>query len=97
MPRQKPHIWTLRVRVEDDIGPRLPEDEPVPEAEEELDLPTFYEEFIKGDRGIAEVSVDVDSPAAKASFNRVLEAMMTDRHQGGRAEPAPGKAGKMER
>jgi hypothetical protein len=92
MPRQKPHIWTLRVRVEDDIGPRLPEDESVPETEEELDLPTFYEEFIKADRGIAEVSVEVDSPAAKASFNRVLEAMTTDRHQRGKPEPAPSKA-----
>ena len=97
MPRQKPHIWTLRVRVEDDIGPRLPEDEPVPETEEELDLPTFYEEFIKADRGIAEVSVEVDSPAAKASFNRVLEAILTDRHQHGKVEPAPGNAHKKKR
>jgi hypothetical protein len=91
MPRQKPHIWTLRVRVEDDIGPRLPEDEPVPETEEELDLPTFYEEFIKADRGLAEVSVEVDSPAAKASFNRVPEAILTDRHQRGKGKAAPGK------
>ena len=97
MPRQKPHIWTLRVRVEDDIGPRLPEDEPVPETEEELDLPTFYEEFIKADRGLAEVSVEVDSPAAKASFNRVLEAMLTDRHQHGKVEPAPRNARKKKR
>jgi len=91
MPRQKPHIWTLRVRIEDDIGPRMPEDEPVPETEEELDLPTFYEEFIKAERGLAEVSVEVDSPAAKASFNRVLEAILTDRHQRGKGKPAPGK------
>ena len=91
IPRQKPHIWTLRVHIEDDIGPRMPEDEPVPETEEELDLPTFYEEFIKAERGFAEVSVEVDSPAAKASFNRVLEAILTDRHQRGKGKPAPGK------
>jgi len=97
MPRQKPHIWTLRVRVEDDIGPHLPEDEPIPETEEEPDVPTFYEEFIKADRGIAEVSVEVDSPAAKASFNRVLEAMLTDRHQRGKVEPAPSNARKKKR
>jgi hypothetical protein len=97
MPRQKPHIWTLRVRVEDDIGPRMPEDEPVAETEEELDLPTFYEEFIKAGRGIADVSVEVDSPAAKASFNRVLEAILTDRHQRGKTEPAPVKAHKKKR
>ena len=94
MPRQKPHIWTLRIRVEDDIGPRMPEDEPVPDTEEELDIPTFYEEFIKAGRGLAEVSVEVDSPAAKASFNKVLEAILTDRHQRGKTEPAPVKARK---
>jgi hypothetical protein len=91
MPRQKPHIWTLRIRVEDDIGPRLPEDEPVPETEEELDLPTFYEEFIKADRGVAEVSLDAESPAAKAKATRVLNAILTDQHQRGKGKPAPGK------
>jgi hypothetical protein len=91
MPRQKSHIWTLRVRIEDDVGPRLPEEESVPETEEELDLPTFYEEFIKAERGLAEVSVEVDSPAAKASFNRVLEAILTDRHQRGKGKPTPGE------
>ncbi len=85
MPRQKPHIWTLRIRVEDDIGPRLPEDEPVPETEEELDLPTFYEEFIKADRGLAEVSVEAESPAAKAQAKRVLDAILTDRINAARA------------
>jgi hypothetical protein len=89
MPRQKPHIWTLRIRVEDDIGPRLPEDEPVPETEEELDLPTFYEEFIKANRGVAEVSLDAESPAAKAQATRVLNAILTDQHQRGKGKPAP--------
>lgn len=89
MPRQKPHIWTLRIRVEDDIGPRLPEDEPVPETEEELDLPTFYEQFIKADRGVAEISLDAESPAAKAHATRVLNAILTDQHQRGKGKPAP--------
>jgi hypothetical protein len=75
----------------------MPEDEPVPETEEELDLPTFYEEFIKASRGLAEVTVEADSPAAKASFNRVLEAILTDRHQRGKTEPAPVKAHKKKR
>jgi hypothetical protein len=69
-PKKAPHRWTLRVRVEDDIGPRLPEDEPVPEAAEEIDLATFHAEFIRADRGLAEVSVEVESPAAKADFTR---------------------------
>jgi hypothetical protein len=32
-PRDNPHRWTLRVRVADVIGPRVPEDEPFPEGE----------------------------------------------------------------
>lgn len=88
-PRQQPHRWVLRVRVEDDIGPRMPEDEPVPEGEEDIDLPTFHEEFIKANRGIAEMSAEVEGSAAKASLNRVLEAMLTDRHERGRRHEAP--------
>ena len=80
-PRQKLSRWTLRVRVEDDIGPRLPDDEPVPEDDEEIDLPTFYEEFIKADRGLAEVSAEVENQAAKANLTRVLDAILKDRHQ----------------
>lgn len=83
-PRDKPHRWVLRVRVEDDIGPRVPEDEPVPEGEEDIDLSTFYEEFIAANRGIAEVSAEVEGAAAKTSLNRVLGAMLTDRHEAGR-------------
>jgi hypothetical protein len=80
-PRQKPSLWTLRIRVEDDIGPGLPEDEPVPTDEEEIDLATFYEEFIKADRGLADVSAEVEGPAAKASLTKLLEAILEDRHR----------------
>jgi hypothetical protein len=81
VPRHRPSLWTLRIRVSDDIGPGLPEDEPVPAGEEEIDLPTFYEEFVKAGRGLAEVSAQVESPAAKGSLTRVLEAMREDRHK----------------
>lgn len=84
-PRQEPHRWTLRIRVEDDVGPRLPEDEPVPAGDEDIDLATFYEEFIKTDRGVAEVSAEAESPAAKANLNKVLAAILTDRHQRGKS------------
>lgn len=80
-PRRKPGLWTLRIRVADDIGPGLPEDEPVPSGEEEIDLQTFYEEFIKNDRGLTEVSAEVESPAAKGSLTRVLHAIREDRHR----------------
>lgn len=80
MPRQHSGRWTLRVRIEDDIGPRLPEDEPVPEGEEEIDLATFSQEFVKGGRGVAEVSVEVSDAAGKASFDQIFAAMLRDRH-----------------
>jgi hypothetical protein len=80
-PREKPSGWTLRVRVEDDIGPGLPEEEPVPAGDEEIDLATFYEEFIAADRGLAEVSAEAEGTDAKASLVRVLDAILKDRHQ----------------
>jgi hypothetical protein len=81
MPRHKPSLWTLSVRVGADIGPGLPEDEPVPDGAEEIDLETFYHEFIKADRGLAEVSAAVESAGAKGSLTRVLEAIREDRHE----------------
>ena len=80
-PRKKPSGWTLRVRVEDDIGPGLPEEQPVPAGDEEIDLATFYEEFIAADRGLAEVSAEAEGTDAKASLVRVLDAILKDRHQ----------------
>ena len=73
--------WTLRVRVEDDIGPGLPEDEPVPAGEEEIDLATFYEDFIAQDRGLAEVSAEAEGASGKASLESLLDAILKDRHQ----------------
>jgi hypothetical protein len=81
VPRHKPSLWTLRIRVADDIGPALPDDEPMPDGEEEIDLATFYEEFIRADRGLAEVSAEVDGSSAKGSLTRVLDAMIEDRHK----------------
>jgi hypothetical protein len=74
--------WTLRLRFEDDIGPRLPEDEPVPEGEEEIDLETFYDAFVAPPRGTTEVSVEVEGPAAKGQFTKVANAIRADRHKG---------------
>ena len=80
-PRHKPSLWTLRIRVADEIGPNLPIDASVPSDEEEVDLPTFYEEFIEKDRGLPEVSAEVESPEAKGSLTRLLAAIREDRHR----------------
>lgn len=74
--------WTLRLRFEDDTAVRLPEDEPVPEGEEEIDLQTFYDVFVAPPRGTMEVSVEVGSTAAKGQFTKVLNAIRADRHTG---------------
>lgn len=79
--RQKPGGWTLRIRVEDDIGPGLPEDEPVPTGDEEIDLATFCEEFMTADRGLAEVSAEVAGPDAETSLGLLLDAILKDRHE----------------
>jgi hypothetical protein len=72
--------WVLRIRFEDDVGPRLPEDEPAPEGEEEIDLQTFYDAFIARPRGTLQVIVEIESPAAKGHFNKVLDMIRRDRH-----------------
>jgi rhodanese-related sulfurtransferase len=94
-PRHEPHRWTLRIRVEDDIGPRLPEDEPVPEEEEEIDLQAFADEFVIPDRGVAEVTVEAESDRDKASFDQVFSAILHDRH--GRRSAAPAASAKRAR
>jgi hypothetical protein len=73
--------WVLRVRVEDRIGPRLPEDEDAPEGEEEIDLATFEAEFFQPERGTAEVLLDAEDAQAKARFTRVLKQMLNDKHR----------------
>ena len=81
MPRKEPGRWTLRVRVVDDIGPGLPEDEPVPSEDEEIDLATFNEEFIVADRGFVEVSAEAKDRAARADLTHLVEAIVRDRHK----------------
>jgi len=73
--------WVLRIRVEDRIGPRLPEDEDAPEGEEELDLQTFEADFIVPERGTAEVSLEAEDAHAKASFTKFLNHMLRNEHK----------------
>lgn len=80
-PRGQKNGWVLRVRVEDRIGPRLPEDEDAPEDEEEIDLETFQAEFIKPERGTVEVLLDAEDAAAKARFTNLFKHMLLDEHR----------------
>ena len=73
--------WVLRIRVEDRIGPRLPEDEDAPEGEEELDLQTFEADFIVPEFAIAEVSLEAEDAQAKARFTRLFNHMLRNEHR----------------
>lgn len=79
-PRTDRDGWALSIRVEDDIGARLPEDDSAPEGEEEIDLDTFNADFIVPDRGTAFVSVDVEDAASMARFEELFESMLTNIH-----------------
>ena len=73
--------WMLRIRVEDRIGPRVPEDEDAPEEEEEIDLQTFEADFILPGRGTADISLEAEDAHAKASFTRLLNHMLRNEHK----------------
>lgn len=72
--------WVLRVRVEDRLGPRLPDDEPAPEDEEEIGLGAFFADFIAPDRGTAFVNLEAESPIVRARFEKLLDEIRTKRH-----------------
>jgi hypothetical protein len=75
--------WLLRIRVEDRIGPRLPEDKDAPEDEEALDLETFEAEFITPERGAADIVLHAEDHHAKARFTRLFKEMLRDEHRAG--------------
>ena len=70
--------WLLTVTVEDEIGPRV--SGAAAEAEQQIDLGTFYSTFIRPERGTANVVAEVDSPSARASVTRLLSSIERNRH-----------------
>jgi hypothetical protein len=75
--------WLLSVVVEDEIGPRLSNGSAGGEAEQQIDLGTFYKEFIRPGRGNATVTAEVADPAAKEHLDCVIQAIETNRHGAG--------------
>jgi hypothetical protein len=72
--------WVLSIRVEDPLGPRTPDDEPVPEGEEEIDLETFEADFIASGRATEEVTLDAETADARAHFEALFANLLRDRH-----------------
>lgn len=74
--------WVLKIRVEDRIGPRLPDDEDAPEGEEEIDLETFEAGFIAPDPDAAEVTLEAENAHAQADFIKIFNHMLRNEHKG---------------
>ena len=72
--------WHLTVTVEDEIGPRVSGEEAATETEQQLDLGTFYNTFLRPGRGTANVVAEVDSPSAKRSLSRLLRTIERNQH-----------------
>lgn len=72
--------WLLRVVVEDEVGPRVPERAAAVDREEQIDLGTFYSQFIRPGRGTANVTAEAETPAAKARLSRLLSAIERNQH-----------------
>lgn len=74
--------WLLRVRIEDPLGPRLPEGQTAVEAEDKIDLTTFHEQFVLPDRATAYVNLEAETSAAWSRFQDLLDEIRIDRHPG---------------
>jgi hypothetical protein len=72
--------WLLTVIVEDEVGPRVFDASAAAEDEQQIDLGTFYKQFIRPGRGNASVIAEVADAAAKARVTRLLGAIETNRH-----------------
>jgi len=79
-PRNASEGWLLRVVVEDEIGPRIAEGAVSGGEEQQIDLGTFYNEFIRPGRGSANVVAEVDGPEATAHVSRLLGTIEKNRH-----------------
>lgn len=86
--------WSVTVVVEDDFGPQFADDAPQENAEGELDLETFFEEFIRPGRGTTAIVAKAQTPAAKERLSFLIADVIRDRHapsSGGTSEDRGGR------
>jgi prophage tail gpP-like protein len=81
--------WLLRIVVEDEAGPRLGYRESALPNDQEIDVRSFYRQFIQRGRGTATVVAEIDDTAAERRFRRLLDDITVNRHAGdGKAQRA---------
>jgi hypothetical protein len=74
--------WVLRLRIEDELGPHLPDDGSVPDAPEEMGLEQFERCFLADGDAEGTITLEAGSPADARGFDRVLARILSDRHAG---------------
>jgi len=81
--------WSLTVVVEDDLGSCVSEEDPEAEEgeEQEIDLDTFYDEFLASGRGSVNVVAKVKDATAKQRLSSLLGEIVRDRHSSGGGAP----------
>ncbi len=79
-PMHEREDWLLTVTVEDEIGPRALSNGIDLGAEQQIDLGTFYNKFIRPGRGVASVAARADSPSARMKLNYLLSAIERNQH-----------------
>jgi hypothetical protein len=72
--------WLMTVVVEDEIGPRGPGRATTVEGDQQIDVETFYSQFIRPERGTATVVAQANDAAAEARLSGLLASIETDRH-----------------
>jgi hypothetical protein len=72
--------WLLTVVVEDEAGPHLLDKRPMAASGQQIDLETFYSEFIRPGRGIANVEAEAADEAAEARVAYLVGSVETNRH-----------------
>ena len=72
--------WLIKVVVVDEVGPRLPDQDASIEGEQQIDLGTFFHQFIKPGRGIATATAEVLDAEAERQLTYLLNSISTNRH-----------------
>lgn len=73
--------WLLRVVVEDEAGPRVWDGDEGGEGDQRIDVGTFYTAFIRPERGVANVTAEVEGSVAKARVTRLIHIIEKNHHK----------------
>jgi hypothetical protein len=72
--------WLMTVVVEDEAGPHLLDKRPLAASGEQIDLETFYREFIRPGRGVANVEAQAADEAAEMRIGNLISSVEANRH-----------------